>query len=276
MAGPQFAILRQGLNGCMAYKTALVQSVARRQARPVTGRTQSLRLTADVDDRPTSPMSNGLAPAFDEAERAQSRYRRALRHSAVVRWMKVVLPMLAVLIVAGFVGTSLLKSALPDNLLIDGTFFENGKLAMSNPVLTGQTRDGQLYRLSAVKATQSLARPSIIGLKKLVADLPVGADDAVTVDAERAFFNRNKERIIFDAPFAVTTRSGLTASIQSAAFDIESGQFVSNAPVAVDSPGLHIAAKSMHMRDNGRIVVFKDRVRMTIEPQKLRHNDKAM
>lgn len=202
--------------------------------------------------------------------RSHREYRRALRHSLWVRVMKFTFPMVAVLVMAGFFGASILNAALPSNIKVDRTAIEGGKLVMSDPVLTGQNAEGELYKLTASRATQDLANPNVITLENIEARLPIGGGATATIQAESAVYDRKTEVVTFNDPFQVDTDSGMTAKLEQARFDMRAGQLISKAPVKISTEQGDLVARSMRMRDNGKTIEFNDRVRMTVQPSTIR------
>lgn len=200
------------------------------------------------------------------AGRSHAEYRRAVRHSRLVHLAKIVLPLLSVVIIASFFWTSFFTANLPANLKIDRSVLQNGKLVMSDPVLTGQDENGALYRLTAKRAVQDLVRPDIVSLQTIDASLPLKNGERASVSAEAATFNRKTKMVTFDKPFHITTDSGMSADLKSARFDVKAGQFVSLTPVSVDSKEGSIIADSMRMGDKGHTIEFNDRVKMTVNP----------
>ncbi len=69
----------------------------------------------------------GLAGALETHADA---YQAALAHSAVVRKLKVLLPIVAALISAAFIGISILRAYLPDSLSVESARIEIGKIVM--------------------------------------------------------------------------------------------------------------------------------------------------
>lgn len=202
--------------------------------------------------------------------RSHREYRRAKRHSFMVRAMKFTFPMLAVLVMAGFFGASILNAALPSNIQVDRTAIEGGKLVMSDPVLTGQNDKGELYKLTAARATQDLSNPNIITLRDIEASLPIGGGATASIRAESAIYDRKTEIITFNEPFQVDTDSGMKARLEHARFDMKAGQLVSKAPVRITTDQGDLVARSMRMGDNGKTIEFNDRVRMTVQPSTIR------
>lgn len=213
---------------------------------------------AEISDR---MQMNGRPPARSRAE-----YRRAARHSHLVRALKFTLPLIAVVVTAGFFWASLFTSTLPDNLQIDRSVLQNGKLVMSDPVLTGQDTNGALYKITARRAVQDLSQPDRITLETIHATLPLKSGEFATIDAQSAYFDRKSKIVTFDKPFRIRTTGGMSGKIETARFDVKAGQFISETPVVVDSNEGSIVARSMRMGDKGHTIEFNDRVKMTVNP----------
>lgn len=197
-------------------------------------------------------------------------YGRAVRHSRRVRRLKIGLPVLCLAVLCAFVGVSWVGIALPEGVSVESTAIENGKIVMRNPVMTGQSSDNQPYRLEAARAIQDLTTPDVIVLEDILAAIPVSATQKATLVAKAGTYYRAEERIVFTNAFTVTMSDGLAATLQSAEFNLKTGDLITSKPVEVTSPDASIVAQSMQMQDKGRIIVFENQVRMTIDPSAVR------
>jgi lipopolysaccharide export system protein LptC len=63
----------------------------------------------------------------------------------------------------------------------------------------------------------------------------------------------------------VRTDSGQAAQLKSASIDFKAGTVVSREPVTVTFPNGMIEADSLEVSDNGKVIVFKGRVRTVLE-----------
>ena len=201
---------------------------------------------------------------------SHDRYRSALRHSWLVRGMKFAFPLIAVLVLAGFFWASIFNAMLPDNFHVDRSVLQDGKLIMSDPVLTGQNAAGAIYRVTARRAIQALSDPNNVRLENIKGSFPLSDGKSARLEATSARLDRSANVIIFDEPFKVETQTGVTALIKSARFDIASGSMVAKKPVEITSDKAHIVAQSMRMRDKGKTVEFNHRVKMTVQPSAIK------
>lgn len=196
--------------------------------------------------------------------RAQA-FGQAERHSRRVRRLKVMLPTMAVMMIAGFIGYSFL--ATPGSAAIDvGTpSLAEGKLVMDSPKLEGFTGDGRPYSVSATRATQDFDRQDIISLDGIDAKMPIEKENWARVEANTGVYDRMANTLNVPTEIVVTTTDGIVAKLQSAFVDIANGSLKSTTPVDIQSNGSRIVAGSMSVLDSGKSVVFASRVKVNID-----------
>ena len=209
------------------------------------------------------------------AGRSHTEYMRAQSHSRLVRALKILLPLSAALIVVAFVVVSWLDNLVPEGVGIESVVIRDGKLVMKSPVMSGQSSDARPYMMRAARAVQDLSVPDVIVLEDIVADLPAPNGDKAVLTAISGTYNRAAQTMMFDQAFSLTTEAGMSAELQSADIDMANGGLVSNAPVSISSGDASVVAQSMRMTDKGRVVIFQDKVRMTINPSALKSKDGA-
>lgn len=216
-----------------------------------------MAFSAEITDYREGKAQKGLS---------HEQYRRARRHSWMVRAMKFLFPLIAVLVMAGFFWASIFNAMLPDNFHIDKSVIEDGKLVMSDPVLTGENANGQVYRLTAKRAIQPLKDANNVTLVDIHATFPVSSGQFAKLTAKHAVLDRSKNIVTFDQPFRVLTDDGMDAKFQGGRFDIGKGTLVTAKPIDINSPRGSIVARSMRMSDKGSVIEFQHNVRMTLQP----------
>ena len=197
-------------------------------------------------------------------------YRRARRHSWLVRGMKFLFPLVAVLVMAGFFWASIFNAMLPNNFRVDRSVLQGGKLIMSDPVLTGQNAAGAIYRVTARRAIQALSDPNNVKLENIRGSFPLSDGKIARLEAKSARLDRSANVITFDEPFRVETQAGVTAQMQGAQFDLATGKMVAEKPVDIRSDKARIVAESMRMSDKGKTIEFNHRVKMTVQPSAIK------
>lgn len=199
-------------------------------------------------------------------------YRKAASHSTRVRRLKVLLPVGAALISFMFIGVSIVRAYLPENLEIASAKIENGKVVMEKPAISGRNADGVSYSMRAERALQDIKNPNIIALETISAAVPVNDKIIARVEAIGGIFDRGSEFLNLDKPFTLNLNSGLDAQFQSARLNIKGGTMETSDPVAIQTKGASIVAKSLNITDKGRTITFTGDVRVNIEPSALRQN----
>jgi lipopolysaccharide export system protein LptC len=197
-------------------------------------------------------------------------YARALGHSAAVRRLKILLPVLAVVISLAFVAVSWVRTMFPENLSISGARIENGRVVMEKPAISGRNADGISYFMNARRALQAIINPSDIQLQDIEAAVPVRGDLVARIKASGARYDRDTDRLDMTAPFEVRLSSGLTVAFRSAHLDIRGGLLTSNDRVSLAAKGATLVANSLKITDKGRIIHFSGDVRMEVEPTAVR------
>lgn len=198
------------------------------------------------------------------------RYARALRHSATVHRLKILLPVIAVLISLSFVAVSWIRTMFPENLSIAGARIENGRVVMEKPAISGRNEDGISYFMNARRALQAIMNPSDIQLENIEAAVPVRGDLVARIKASGAKYDRDTDRLDMSSPFEVQLSSGLKAEFRSAHLDIRGGTLRSDDPVSMTAKGATILANSLKITDKGRIILFSGNVRLEVEPTAVR------
>ncbi len=215
-------------------------------------------------------------PAMDRQARTRTdAFGRAERHSRTVRLLKFALPVAAAAMIAGFVGLSILSTptAIPVNQ--EGSDFAEGELVMANPKLEGFTKDGRPYSMVAGRALQNFDDQGIVMLEAIDATVPVDKGNWARVQTDSGVYNRTDNTLDAKTDITVTTSDGMIAKLKSAFLDINNGNLKTSEPVDIQANGATIRAGSMAILDNGKRIVFEARVRMDIDPVRMKAAEAA-
>ncbi|RWN30362.1 LPS export ABC transporter periplasmic protein LptC [Mesorhizobium sp.] len=194
----------------------------------------------------------------------------AQRHSRRVRILKLAVPLVAAVIAVAFPVYSYLAAPVSIQVQADGSAFADGKLVMANPKLNGFTKQKLPYSMTALRAIQDVSKQGIIDLEGIDAKLPISADNVAAVNASRGTYNRDGNTMSLTSDVIITTTDGLEAKFKSVFLDMGKGTMKTSDPVDVSRGGSRITADSMSIQDNGKIVVFENRVRVNIDPASLK------
>jgi lipopolysaccharide export system protein LptC len=213
-------------------------------------------------------LDNGGQAAY--AKPARSAYGAARFHSARVRRLKVLLPVAAVLVSLAFIGVSVIRTYLPENIKIEGAKIENGKVVMLKPAIAGRNAAGINYSMLAERALQDIKNPNLISLETVKAVVPVKDDLVARVEATTADYDRATDNLNITSPFVINMSDGLTAKFQTAQVDVKGGKLITSDPVDIKKDGASVVARSLKMTDKGRTITFEGNVRMNVNPTAIR------
>lgn len=200
-------------------------------------------------------------------------FANARRHSRRVGLLKVGLPVVALLLIAVFAGWAWLSAPKGFTADVAGSAVKDGKLVMANPKLNGFTKDNLPYAMTAERAIQDLSDTSRIALEKIDARLPIEAESWADIVADSGIFDNENNTLDVTSPMTIKTNEGMLAQLQSAFVDMKTGKITSSDPVSISMNGSTLDADTMFVEDRGKIIVFKNRVRMTILPDQLKSGE---
>jgi lipopolysaccharide export system protein LptC len=192
-------------------------------------------------------------------------FRRARRHSRLVRLLRVGIPFSVVLTIVGYGLAGLLNPLQNLNLPAMKLGISGTKLTMDTPKLAGFTRDGRPYEVTASSAAQDLKQPQFIELKDVRAKLTL--EDGMTVDitADAGLYNTKTEVMILRQNVLVDASDGSQMRLAEATLDARKGHVVSEKPVEILMPTGRVDAQQMEVLESGAVVHLRGGVRMTLK-----------
>lgn len=220
---------------------------------------------APAPRRPSRPNNSARAAEFHQAQ----------HHSRRVRWLKFLLPSLAAVMAVGFFAYSYVSSPVKVAVDIASSAISDGKLVMASPKLEGFTKDNLPYSMTASRALQNLDTTGVIELEDIDAKLPVDEKNTATIDAAKGVYDRDKNTLDISSDITVTTTDGMVAKLKSAFIDISKGDLKTGDAVDIAMKGTNITADSMTILENGKVLVFEKRVRMQLDPGKIKAGQQA-
>lgn len=197
--------------------------------------------------------------------RSAQQFEQAKRHSHLVQWLKRLLPAAALCVVVLFAGISALSFNPFRALDIAGIGLEDGKLVMREPKLEGVDRNDRPFTVQANSALQDLEQPDMIELNSIAAQMEDEGGAATQVSARNGLYNSKSEQLVLTNGVSVKGANGLDIQLDNADIDMRTGEMTSQDPVTVTSRDSRVTADSVHVKDNGNRIIFKERVRMVID-----------
>jgi lipopolysaccharide export system protein LptC len=195
-------------------------------------------------------------------------YRAAMRHSRIVRILRIGVPAVLVAALLLTIGANYLSTAtqfrIPGELgklVINGT-----KVTMQRPHLTGYTSDAHPYDFHAEFAEQDITKPDLMGLHKVQGKVELEDKNSVSLTSNSGVFDLKAEMLTLTDSVHISSTSGYEAKLSEVTVDIQRRLAHSEKPVWVrlDRQGI-INANSLDITDGGDVLRFGGGVSMVLQ-----------
>jgi lipopolysaccharide export system protein LptC len=203
----------------------------------------------------------GVFQTRSDTARADA-YRRALRHSRLVRFLRLALPLGAVLAVGATITYLYLDPfrALPVDIDIGTLNLDGSKITMDHASLRG-FKDGDLpFTITATRAIQDVSTPYIVELAGLTSDVAMPDRSTAKITAENGVYDSQKDVLSVKGQVDIATPR-YTVHMHSGTIDFKTNRVQTRDAVTVETAGGTIDADSMNVFDNGDRVRFDGHVR---------------
>ena len=200
------------------------------------------------------------------------------RYSRRVRWMKIALPLGAlVLVVAIFLAGR--SSAPPSGLLTPEEIATlSAGLRLDNPRFAGRMESGEPFILRAVSAQPESAMPDVIRLAAPDGELTLEDGRLLTARADSGVMHRSAERLRLDGGVLIRSSDGYRFESERLVVHLGTRGAESPVPVRGTGPSGSIEAGRMRVVDGERGTgaarsCLEDGVRVVFIPQTARPQD---
>jgi lipopolysaccharide export system protein LptC len=201
-------------------------------------------------------------------ERGAVYYDKAERHSRHVRWLKIGLPAVALLAVAGFFVVMTANrggDGLPA-LTLSGINLDTREITMDKPHISGFDGTKRSYEVNAETAVQALGNPKIVNLETIDARFAVADDVRAHLLSRSGVYDADTQKLTLDGGIDVTTTNGYSGRLEHADVDIENGTVFSDTGVLLRGKEGQITADSMEVLDRGKRIFFRGNVKLHFTP----------
>jgi lipopolysaccharide export system protein LptC len=205
-----------------------------------------------------------LAPPHRDNRRA---FRAAMRHSRLVRFTRVGLP-IAIVLVAAVFGTyrwldpMRALARLPigaDAVLLSGT-----KIVMRQPRLTGYTKDERPYTVTARTAAKDLANPDVLEMEDIRTTIVMPDGRNVELTATEGFYDSKAETVRLLKGVVVSSPE-FEISLKDAVANVRGGTVVSENPVEIQMLQGTLKANRIEVAESGAVIRFEGGVTLVID-----------
>ncbi len=194
--------------------------------------------------------------------------RFGARHTRFVGAMKVFLPLVAA-VIAGLLLAWPGVHEGPREIVLP--FAETGATdaetpGMANARYIGTDADDRPFLVTANRAVQDPARPDLIDLVALQADMTLDNGAWMSVMASHGRYDRARQILRLVGTVSIFSDAGYEFHAETALIDLRNKLAESHAPVEGHGPFGTLRADRFRVVDRGRRLLFDDNVRMTIRP----------
>ncbi len=203
---------------------------------------------------------------FVDQDRDIGDFKRAVKYSIRVEYLKFILPIVGLIIIALLLTALLFRPKLPVNITIGDSGIEDGKLVMNNPKLDGFDPKNRAYSVEAEKAIQSIENPTFVELIRIKAKLPMADGLFADIDAGNGSFDVTAKKLELGGTVNVITTDGMKIVLQDAYFDLKAGTMTTHRSLHFTSESADISSQSLEIYENGDHIVFSNDVKLILQP----------
>jgi lipopolysaccharide export system protein LptC len=215
--------------------------------------------------RPEHYRAAGRNPRRQGADPRRHAYGDAVRHSFRVRFLRRVLPSLALVIIALVAGIAwfdplrLVRDLPLDMLKLS---IKDNKLVMDAPKLTGFTKDGRGYNITARAAAQDLSKTNVIELDGITAQFALTSSGQTELTATKGVYDAKADTVQLIEGVLIKSTAGYEGRLLDAFIQVKKGHVVTANPVDIIFNNGTLRADKMEIFDNGARAMFEGGVVM--------------
>jgi|HigsolmetaGSP11D_1036233.scaffolds.fasta_scaffold08729_3 lipopolysaccharide export system protein LptC len=223
-------------------------------------------MTAMAEERQISAAGSGGPPARRTFRYVplQRRQRLSRWHSRLVSLLKLILPSVALVLVALVVlWPELQNQVLPvsSTAIVQN---ENGTIRMINPRYFGVDDNDQPFSVVAQSADQIPGDEDLIDLARPEAELTRTDGTWLALNAETGRYDRRTNRIRLSGDVMLFRDDGFAAETSLAHVDLNQRTAWGDQPIVVHGPTGEIEAEGFRIADEGATIIFTGRSRLLI------------
>lgn len=195
--------------------------------------------------------------AGDAGRPAGAGWRAAQRHSRMVRALRIGLPLVTLVIVAGMaLSLRSLPTAL-NEVELGEVGMSGSTLSMDSPRLVGYGARGMSYEVDAARALQDLTSPHVVRLQSIAGRVQQPGGGWATLKAESGLYDSQGETLRLDDDIEIEVHDGKRGYFREADVDLKAQRMVSEQPVRLEMPGARIRADRMEVWGSGERVLLR-------------------
>lgn len=226
---------------------------------------QQVSAARSGSDTRSADRHGALEVVASERDRQQA-FRRAKRHTWLVRTLRLALPAVALLSV-GVYGVALIASSRLKgrDISVGRVTIDPTNLTMDDPRYEGFAKDGGKYRVHAKTAVTDLKMSGPVQLKEIDGQFIQPTGVVTNVTAVSGTYDQKKDILELYERIDVDGSTGMKARLTRATIHTKDNRIITNEPMYAETATGNIRANAMTFNSRTRQAEFSDAVQVTLK-----------
>jgi lipopolysaccharide export system protein LptC len=219
-------------------------------------------MATPLNVRPAQLRFGGITAAPDRTQA----FRAARRHSAIVRLLKMLLPLGALGVVALYILPSQLSiRTRTGEASVQAIDVNSGGIRMVNPRIKGVHEKYGVYDIRADSSVQHVDDPELMNFEVINAEIVSPKGQKTVLTAPSGIYQTKKEEMTFNNGVDIGGDSGISGKLKTATAFMQENRLVSKDPVQLAYHGHTILADSAEVWTSENRAVFTGNVKVHLE-----------
>jgi lipopolysaccharide export system protein LptC len=204
-------------------------------------------------------------PSVHSADDQRKAFRRARRHSFMIKGLKRLMPVLSIVILGLYFvpyGTVQKLSELP--VSVGKLDLGSDGLKMINPRYSGSNPKLGTYRIEAEYALQQVKTPHILKMHNISGDIEHPDRKWTKMTAKQGTYDTKTEKMTLSGAIHIISNRGMEVRLQSADMNVKQQQIISRQPVMMRLHENTINAGNMNLGLKNKRLFFSGGVKMRL------------
>lgn len=209
--------------------------------------------------------------------RRQQAFRYATLHTRRVHFLRRVLPILGgitVVLVSLWLYFDPLRYVRELPVSVGALKISGTKLTMEAPKLTGFSKDGRPYSITADSAAQDLTKTSVIELTDIVGTFTSEERGETVLKAKSGIYDSKEEKMrLYGGIDIRSDEGGYAGKLKDAVGEPKKGHLISESPVAITFNEGNLRSDRLEVLDHGKSAVFEGNVVLNLKDSAIKLDD---
>ena len=209
--------------------------------------------------------------------RRRRAFKEAARHSKRVYFLRRILPILggiALVLVMLWLWLDPLSYVRDLPVGVGALKISGTKLTMEAPKLTGFSKDGNPYSVTAETASQDLTKTSTIELANIVGTFTTPDRGETVLKAKSGIYDSKEERMRLYGDIHIDSKDGgYSAVLHDAVAEPKKGTMRSDNPVTITFNEGNLRSDGVRILDHGKSAIFEGNVVVNLRDSAIKLNE---